>query len=519
MRRSVDSRVSYLAHSLTLLALSLLALAPLLYPGYLQVHSGFLPVFNLADLAAAGDKLRWLPAVGTAPDLLRGEGPLAWWLALPLRPFGGDLAAIKLIFAGSVLLGAAALLGNGVKGLLRATLFLFWPPLLMTLTVRGALAETLFIGLFALAFGIANYELRITHDRQRAAASTLWTVYAVLATVYFLLFWTQPGLALWATALLLVWTLAQRQARAAIAIALGALLGGGAYWALHRSLPSPTLDVASHAVYPFQLLSPAWGFGVSVSGWQDTLPLQLGFAALSLAALALILHPPRASGSSSLLFTAYCLLFTILLTVIRPLWQLGPLAATLTYPWQLYALLGPLLIWLAGEALSAIPALTTRPALAALIALVVLASYSYLAPRFTQVQPDPARPQIFQPARVTLLESAVQGPIGEIGATQALTVTLAWQPLQPVNFDYNVFIHATDAAGNRVAQWDGQPMAAGASAPMTQWAAGEVVTSDYRLDMPAGSPPARLLIGLYNWQTGERLTVNGDDVTIVEMQP
>lgn len=499
--------------------LALFACAPLLYPGNMATHAGFLPVFNLADLAATGDKLHWLPTVGVAPDLWRGEGPLAYWLALLLRPLVGDLAAIKVVFAGSLLLGATAMLGRGAKGLLRAVLFLCWPPLLMTLYVRGALAETLFMALFALAFAIANDQLKITNTGQQLAGFGFRPLSFLLFTVSFLLFWTQPGLALWATMLLLAWMLAQRQGRVALASALGALLGGGSYWAMHRGLPSPALDVASHVVYPFQLLSPTWGFGVSIAGWQDTLPLQLGFAGLGLAALAFLLRPSRSEAFFSSLLTGCCLLVILLLTLIRPLWQLAPLAATLTYPWQLYALVGPLLIWLAGEAVDAVPGLMVRPAFAALVAWVVLVSYPYLAPRFTQVQPDPARPQIFEPARVTLLENAVQAPAAPLGATQALTVTLAWQPLQPLDFDYNVFIHATDAAGNRVAQWDGQPLAAGSRAPMTQWAVGEVVTSEYRLDLPAGSAPRHLLIGLYNWQTGERLAVNGDDKVIVEVRP
>ena len=315
-------------------------------------------------------------------------------------------------------------------------------------------------------------------------------------------------------------TLTQRAGRSTWAVALGAAGGGGSYWLLHRGLPSPALDVAGHAVYPYQLLSPAWGFGMSTTGWQDTLPLQLGFAAFGLAALALALRPKHAAPT---LFTAYCLLFTILFatTLARPLWRSAPVAATLTYPWQLYALAGPLLIWLAAEALDAAPTLAARPALAALIAVVVLASYPYLAPRFTQAVPDPGQPHIFQPARVTLVQAtAAQAPAAEIEAGRPLTVTLSWQPLQPPDFDYNVFIHALDAAGNRVAQWDGQPQRGTAPAPMTQWAAGEVVTGAYRLDLPASTDPQQLWIGLYHWQTGQRLTLTGgDDKVAVEVQP
>ena len=76
-----------------------------------------------------------------------------------------------------------------------------------------------------------------------------------------------------------------------------------------------------------------------------------------------------------------------------------------------------------------------------------------------------------------------------------------------------------DAAGNRVAQWDGQPLRGDVAAPMTQWVVGEVVTGAYRLDLPAGATPRQLWIGLYNWQTGDRLAVGSDDKATVEVGP
>jgi hypothetical protein len=105
-------------------------------------------------------------------------------------------------------------------------------------------------------------------------------------------------------------------------------------------------------------------------------------------------------------------------------------------------------------------------------------------------------------------------------ATIPLTVTLAWQALQPIDFDYNVFVHAVDAEGNRVAQWDGQPLRDGEPYPMTAWPVGEVVQNSYRLELdPAAAPVQRIYIGLYNWQTGERLPVNGDDKVTLEVGP
>ncbi len=577
---------------LALVLLSLFAWAPLLYPGYLQVHSGFLPVFNLADLAASSDKLTWLPSIGVTPDLLRGEGPLAYWLALPLRPLAGDVGAVKGVFALSIIavgLGVYAWAQRALAssdhepelieraGLLAAIVAMLWPPLLAAVYVRGALGEALFMALLPwVLWSVAGGRCQVSGAKFQVSRVTYAVVAGALVAA---LFWTQAGLALWATGLLLVWALWPgaawaRRGIAALAVTVGALLGGGLFTLLHggQGAAGPALDVAAHAVYPYQLLSPAWGFGVSTPGWQEGLPLQLGFAALGLAALTLVLgfgNRNRLQPTAPRLplpalgFAAIAALVLVLLTttLARPLWRIELLAATLTYPWQLYALVGPLLAVLAGALLVVERRLTVLPVWAATVALVVLSSYPYLAPRFTQALPDPAAPAIFGVQRVTLVMAAAstgeagsvgdrpeprgQGEAGSVGdwepsrrdrpeqaATpspsegegrgegEALTVTVAWQALQPVDFDYNLFIHALDAAGNRVAQWDGQPLRDGEPHPMTAWSVGEIVSNSYRLALdPAAAPVQRVDVGLYNWQTGERLTVNGDDKVTLEVGP
>ena len=572
-RRSVDSETvasSRGVYLLALLLLSLFAWAPLLYPGYLQVHSGFLPVFNLADLAASPSKLTWLPTVGVTPDLLRGEGPLAYWLALLLRPLAGDVGAIKGVFALSIIAAGLAMFAWARRdlagfegdaphfddsvanlqgllstraGLLAAMVAMLWPPLLATVYVSGALAEALFMAVVAWAlWAVAGCRLQVAGCRWQVAGALV----AGLLTAA--LFWTQAGLALWATGLLLAWALwpgAARRGRgiAAVAVFAGALLGGGLFWLIHRAqgLAGQSLDVAAHAVYPYQLLSPAWGFGVSTPGWQDGLPLQLGFAALGLAALTVVLgmsHQRQSTDYRSpitdhpLTFTALAALILILLTttLARPLWRIDLLAATLTYPWQLFTLVGPLLALLASAVVVMERRLAVLPLWAAAVTLVVLSSYAYLAPHFTQVTPDPTAPAIFGANQVTLLAATVGDrpepatlplPLGEgRGEGDSLTVTVTWQALQPINFDYNLFIHALDAAGNRVAQWDGQPLRGGESYPMTTWAVGEIVENSYRLALdPAAAPVQRIDVGLYNWQTGERLPVNGDDKVTLEVGP
>ncbi len=589
-RRSVDSAAAQHdtgrgAYLLALLLLSLFAWAPLLYPGYIQVHSGFLSVFNLADLAASPNKLTWLPTIGVTPDLLRGEGPLAYWLALLLRPLAGDVGAVKGVFALSIIgvgLGLFAwarqdLAGfegepAGVEdaaanpqglltaraGLLAAVVAMLWPPLLATVYVRGALGEVVFMALAPWAlWGVSGVRCQVSGVRFQVSRDR-WPLRAgVAGLLVAALFWTQAGLALWATALLLAWALwpgvpLRSRGIAAAAVAMGALLGGSLFWLLHsgQGAAAPTFDVAAHAVYPYQLLSPAWGFGVSTPGWQDSLPLQLGFAALGLAALALVLSFGNRNRLQStaprfplpaLSFAASAALVLVLLTstLARPLWSWGPLAATLSYPWQLFALVGPLLALLAGAVVVVERRLAVLPVWAATVALVVLSSYPYLAPRFTQVAPDPTALAIFGAQRVTLVTAAVStgeaGSVGdrpEQGATpspsegegwgegKALTVTVAWQALQPPDFDYNVFVHALDAAGNRVAQWDGQPLRDGEPYRITAWSVGEIVENSYRLELdPTAAPVQRVDVGLYNWQTGERLPVNGDDKVTLEVGP
>ena len=197
-RRSVDSAVAgeairlqsrrtAIKYVLILLLLSLFAWAPLLYPGYLQVHSGFLPVFNLADLAASPNKLRWLPTIGVTPDLLRGEGPLAYWLALLLRPFAGDVGAVKGVFALSILAGGLGVAAwtrrafarwdehdRGIiverSAVLAAMVFMLWPPLLATIYVRGALAEAVLMGLVPWAlWGVSSVRCQVSSVKYQVA--------------------------------------------------------------------------------------------------------------------------------------------------------------------------------------------------------------------------------------------------------------------------------------------------------------------------------------------------------------
>ncbi|UCG23674.1 MAG: glycosyltransferase family 39 protein [Chloroflexota bacterium] len=88
-----------------------------------------------------------------------------------------------------------------------------------------------------------------------------------------------------------------------------------------------------------------------------------------------------------------------------------------------------------------------------------------------------------------------------------LTVTLYWQALEPVDRNYQVFVHLYD---DRLwAQHDGAPECG--INPTTRWEPGQIVADPHIVelpaDLPAGSIP--LLVGMYDLLTEERLSVTG----------
>jgi hypothetical protein len=98
------------------------------------------------------------------------------------------------------------------------------------------------------------------------------------------------------------------------------------------------------------------------------------------------------------------------------------------------------------------------------------------------------------------------------------TVTLDWYAAQAVPVDYTVFLHLRDDSGNLVAQADGPPL--DGWYPTSWWSAGERVSDTHTFALPAGAPPGvyRLVAGLYDPATGERL---GEELDLgrIEVRP
>jgi hypothetical protein len=94
---------------------------------------------------------------------------------------------------------------------------------------------------------------------------------------------------------------------------------------------------------------------------------------------------------------------------------------------------------------------------------------------------------------------------------EAALVQLRWDVLQEVTQRLKVSVQLLDAANQVVAQRDGEPV--GGSRPTDTWQAGEQVTDNYALPLPLGTPPGdyRLVVALYDAQTGQRLQHAGGD--------
>ncbi|MBX3001613.1 MAG: hypothetical protein KF893_24030 [Caldilineaceae bacterium] len=102
---------------------------------------------------------------------------------------------------------------------------------------------------------------------------------------------------------------------------------------------------------------------------------------------------------------------------------------------------------------------------------------------------------------------------------EELLIALEWESLQPVDKNYQVFVHLLDEGGQRLAQRDGQPVLW--LRPTSTWQSGERILDRYGLLLPLDFPVGdyRLSVGLYDPATGERQPVSVGPSAAVELGP
>jgi hypothetical protein len=98
--------------------------------------------------------------------------------------------------------------------------------------------------------------------------------------------------------------------------------------------------------------------------------------------------------------------------------------------------------------------------------------------------------------------------------SEPVRLALYWQALGTVSQDLSVFVQLLDARDQLVWQVDRYP--ADGFRPTTSWDVGEVIVDRYGWQLPAELPGGeyRLITGLYDWQTGQRLSVADSQGTL-----
>ncbi len=527
-------------YPLLVILLAVFAIAPLEYPGAFQSHTGLLAYYNLIDLDRNPAQIfAWAPVVGRAFDLFRTDGALPYLVAEIFHLIGFSyLDAIKLVYAlawiasGLTMYALARRWLSANGALLAATVYVYLPYHIATVYVRGAFAEAVGWSLFPLVLLVLTRPPTADRRPRDVAFSLL---------PFAFLFLTQPGLAILfsLTAFGIVTALRGREGFGSLSAAVGGLVVGAFLYlptVLRYGANIARDGFSANFVLPFQLFSALWGFGASTGSYLDQFPFQLGVVPVGLAIVAVVLAWRGAVESNStarsdasrlqadlnlseavvsndrrrvvaVFLGAAIVLVVLTFEIAAPVWRVFDLFAA--YPWQLLMFVGLALAIVAGAAIEFDARLARPTMFAFFIALPVVASYGYLAPRFLDA--NPARPPIaiFGDNEIALLDYRIIGPLRH-GATVRLRLT--WQALRPVDHDYTVFVHAVHENGGYYAQDDSKPQ--DGALPTIKWQPGQVISDTHtiQIDVDGPSEGYHIEFGLYVAATGRRaLTDTGAD--------
>jgi hypothetical protein len=448
-------------------------------------------------------------------------GPLPYFIGQPLVLCGvSPLVAVKAIFAFALLVSglslfafASRLLGDRAA-VVTALIYVYLPYQLSTVYVRGNLSESLFLALLPLSLLLA--------DRAASSNSVRFLCACILACASLVL--SHAGLGLLGIVLILIYLAALRRRAAGLRKAfMGSILGASAGLALLlplflTSTSQPAAcprDPLAHLLFPFQLFSAGWGYGASQPGWQDLMSFQIGVIPVGLSLLGLALLWNRKVGEIRTLFIAFgvpvVVMSILTLGLAEPVWRLTGLHKLMCYPWQFLGLVGLGASLLAGTVLALERRLTSFPLWAAMISLVILGSYGYLNPRFTDLEVT-SPPLGILDEKVALVDYQQEGPLRH-GATVRLT--LHWQCLAPLEEDFMVFVHVVDDAETIWGQQDREPL--GGEHTTSEWTRGELIEDRYQVQIDLAGPREgyRIAVGMYSPTTGDRLPAADGQTSII----
>ncbi len=406
------------------LALTSFAIAPFLLPGYFwgandaRHHVYFLFEYD----RSVQDGIwwpRWSPdfAFGYGYPFFNIYGPLSHFLAELLLHFlhVDHVTAIESIFVLSIV-GSATSMYLYIRSwqgrnaaLVAALVYVYIPYHLLNLYVRANLAESMAFVWLPLCLWAARQSVLRPAYRWFATLAVCYAGLLITSNLIFVLF--TPLLACYLLTLVLVysrpkntllvqpkWPIGQWIRSALLpgfglltGLALGAIfllpLIAERQYVLQEQWFDGRYDFRGHFVYFWQLFNPAWGFGTSQVGPNDTVSFQLGMAPLILTVIGVMLVWPvvRRQRWEILCFLGIGLVATFVgLQWGAFLWDLpliGGILAFAQFPWRWFALTALCLSVVSGlvvhERLVPATAYPTVP-IVAVIALILLSSYTYL---------------------------------------------------------------------------------------------------------------------------------------------
>jgi hypothetical protein len=490
--------------TLSVLLLSVFAIAPLAYPGLWQSRAGFLPLYAVLRIRRVGVLAALRPWVTAAGPLLPGalrEGPLPYLAAYGLGWLGLSPPDALKIVAALALLTAAGMsyalandvFGSPLSGLIAGLLFLYAPPLLTTIYARGRLAE-----LWALALFPA---LLWSQRRPRRPIDLgLRFLLAFLVTL------CQPGLSVFLVGLAVMYGLwcevTPERFRLTAFSTIAGLGAGLVAWGLMLvgTVPTQTTLFFERFLFPADLFSSGWPAALGDGGP----PLSIVAVLLALFAIARLGRLPRGSAvRRDVLFflTAALILGAAPLQPLAPLWRLARLDHLLLAPWQLLAPASLVLAVGAVGLLSAEPRWQQGLWPFALALLVLVPAYPHLSPEFLSPVPRALPPAVFGGESIALVDARLDGALAPGGS---ITFRPRWQALRRLSRDYTLFVHIIDGAGQIWGQRDAMPVSG--RRPTTSWRPGEIVNDAYSVAIdPAAPADLRIELGWYLLKTGERL--------------
>ena len=142
---------------------------------------------------------------------------------------------------------------------------------------------------------------------------------------------------------------------------------------------------------------------------------------------------------------------------------------------------------------------------------------------FVQVLPsDGSPPSPTRKVKVDLIRNDDQARLlgytwteTQVNPGGVLNLTLYWQALTRMSDDYTVFVHLVDANGQIRGQGDGPPV--GGFYPSSFWDPGEIIVDDRQVSVTPEAQPGtyRVVVGLYQLSSGQRLTTGQDDQIVL----